>query len=131
METKKDTINRIFNLARMQGLCKSQSEFAHLLGMNPSTISKALQGDEKYLTENLVKRINVWASQMLNKEPSQVQQPVQDTRPDIVIPAATMDLYTSMAKSIDRLTSLVERMQPGASAYTGIYGQKNPSLDRK
>ena len=34
-----------------------------------------------------------------------------------------MDLYTSMAKSIDRLTALVERLQPGASAFTSLGNQ--------
>ena len=111
MESEKDYVSRIFNLARMQGVCRTQGEFAQLLGMNHSTISKALQGDEKYLTANLVKRVKVWAAQVLTpgNAPSAT---VEDKRPDIIIPAATMDLYTAMAKSIDRLTALVDRLAP-------------------
>ena len=127
METKKDYINRIYNEARSRGLCHRQVEFAELLGMNQSTISKALQGDEKYLTDNLVKRIKTWEKQVLGTTSPVMQQ----EKPDIVIPAATMDLYTSMAKSIDRLTALVERMQPGASAFSGAYAPKNFPTDRK
>ena len=134
METKKDYLEKVFFEARMQGLCKTQKEFADLLGMNQSTVSNALKGDEKYLTNSIVRRVQAWERQVLNGSVSnkaQAQAPAQDNRPDIVIPAATMDLYTSMAKSIDRLTALVERLQPGASAYSGAYTQKNPLADRK
>ena len=119
METKKDYLERIFFEARKAGLCKTQKEFAALLGMNPSTISNALKGDEKYLTESILRRVQAWETQVLRRDsPGPSSAPVQDTRPDIVIPAATMDLYTAMAKSIDRLTALVERLQPGASAFS-------------
>ena len=130
METKKDYINLIFNKARMNGLCKTQGDFALLLGMNKATISKALQGDEKYLTDNFIKRVRAWESQILKDGPQPTPAPVEDTRPDIVIPAATMDLYTSMAKSIDRLSSMLERLSPGASAYApGVYTPKNYRTD--
>lgn len=125
MESKKDYINRIYNEARSRGLCFKQKEFADLLGMNQSTISNALKGDEKYLTDNFIKRVRAWESQALlsRQEPQPAPQP--EARPDIVIPAATMDLYTSMAKSIDRLTALVERMQPGTSAFAAVHAPKN------
>ena len=119
MESKKDYVNRLLNEARLQGLCKNKGEFAELLGMNPSTISHALKGEEKYLTDSILRRFRSWERQVLRKGEDQPAQPVpEDNRPDIVIPAATMDLYTSMAKSIDRLTALVERLQPGASSFT-------------
>lgn len=95
--------------------------------MNPSTISQALSGNDKYLTDSLIKRFQAWEKQVLGATSPVMQQ----EKPDIVIPAATMDLYTSMAKSIDRLTALVERMQPGASAFSGAYAPKNFPTDRK
>ena len=128
MESRKDYFVRIFNEARAIGLCKNQNEFAELLGMHPSTVSNALKGDEKYLTDSLMKRVASWERQVLK---SSKEAHEESERPDIVIPAATMDLYTSMAKSIDRLTALVERMQPGTSAYTGAYAPKNFSPERK
>lgn len=131
METQKDYINRIYNEARSHGICHTQGEFARLLGMNASTISKAMQGDEKYLTANLVKRIRAWSEQVFPGGAAASPQPEQ--KPDIVIPAATMDLYTSMAKSIDRLSAMVERLMPGASAFTGVSAgvQKNFRTDNK
>ena len=122
---------RIYNEARARGLCHKQKDFADLLGMNQSTISQALTGNERYLTDSLVKRIKAWEKQVLVvpiQAPTIQQEPA---RPDIVIPAATMELYTSMAKSIDRLSAMVERLMPGASAYSGAYAPKNFQTDRK
>lgn len=132
METKKEYLERIFYEARFKGLCRTQKDFSELVGMNPSTISNALKGDEKYLTDSIVRRIQSWERQVLKREPSQPQPSQEPARPDIVIPAATMDLYTSMAKSIDRLTALVERLQPGASAYTSLGSQapKNYRIEK-
>ena len=132
METDVEIVNRIFNEARNRGLCRTQKQFAALLGMDQSTISNALQGKEKYLTRNLVKRFQIWESQVLN--PSGQLKAAATTRPDpkpdIVIPAATMELYTSMAKSIDRLSEMVERLMPGASAYVPGGFQKNYRADK-
>ena len=125
MNEKQDYIASVYDEARARGLCHNQKEFAELLMLNPSTISSAINGMERALTDRLVKRVRIWAEANLK------EQPKREARPDIVIPAATMDLYTSMAKSIDRLTALVERLQPGASAYSGAYTQKNPLTDRK
>ena len=127
METKKDYINRLLNEARMRGLCKTQKDFAALVGMDQSTISNALKGNEKYLSDSIIRRLESWERQVLGA--STTPQPEQ--KPDIVIPAATAELYTAMAKSIDRLTALVERLQPGATAFQGaVYpGQKNYRID--
>lgn len=122
MDNKKDYIKSLYDEARSRGLCFTQKEFAALLGINQSTLSSVLKGDEKYLTDNLIRRIKAWERQVLQREPA-AQAQAQPARPDIVIPAATMDLYTSMAKSIDRLTALVERLQPGASAFTSLGNQ--------
>ena len=131
MEDEKEKIeylNRVFNLARVRGLCRTQAEFAELIGINPSTISGALKGG-RYLTGNLIRRIKIWSQQAgLEDE----EKPAEVKRPPIQIPAETMEMYTAMAKSIDRLTALVERMQPGGSAYTGaLYSPKNFQADGK
>ena len=127
METKKDYINRLLNEARMRGLCKTQKDFAALVGMDQSTISNALKGNEKYLTDSIIRRLESWERQVLGASTT----PQPEPKPDIVIPAATAELYTAMAKSIDRLTALVERLQPGATAFQGtVYpGQKNYRID--
>lgn len=124
-DEKKDYIKRVYAAAMSAGLCHTMKEFAALLGINRAGLSSAVNGNEKALTESLVSKVRSWA--VINGlEPGQAPvQKQEPARPDIVIPAATMDLYTSMAKSIDRLTLLVERLQPGASATAYIPGQKN------
>ena len=130
MNENLETLERIFAQARLSGKCKTQKEFAELIGVHPSTMSLAMKGEPKYLTPKLLRMVTQWARlEGIDGEPAPA--PKQEARPDIVIPAATIDLYTSMAKSIDRLTLLVERLQPGASAFSGAYGQKNYLTDGK
>lgn len=128
-EEKKDYLTRIYYAARARGICHNQKEFAEAMGVNQSTISQALAGNEKYLTDRLIRNVKRWVewSGVLTLETKEPEK-----KPDIVIPHETMELYTAMAKSIDRLTSLVERLQPGASAFSGVPGfaPKNSRLEK-
>ena len=63
METKRDYLNRIFRTATLRGMCKSQREFASLLGVNEKAFSSALNGNEKYLTDNLVTKVRIFAKE--------------------------------------------------------------------
>lgn len=47
-----------YNSLRGKGLVHTQKDFANLIGVNPVTLSKALNGDEKYLTANLIAKID-------------------------------------------------------------------------
>lgn len=60
MEKRLDYINEAYARAKGRGLCHSRRDFAALLGMNEATLSRAFSGDEKYLTESLIKRIKEW-----------------------------------------------------------------------
>ncbi len=60
MKEKIDYLNEAYARAREKGLCHSRRGFAELLGMNEATLSRAFAGDEKYLTENFIKRIEEW-----------------------------------------------------------------------
>ena len=66
MKEKIDYINEAYARAREKGLCHSRRGFAELLGMNEATLSRAFSGDEKYLTESFIKRIQDWE----NTEPT-------------------------------------------------------------
>ena len=50
-------INQVFELARAEKLVKTRADFADLLGINRSSLSAAMNGNEKYLTESLEKRV--------------------------------------------------------------------------
>lgn len=121
METKKDYVNRIFREAMVRGLCSKQKEFAALLGMDPSTVSNALKGNEKYLTDSIVRRVRAWEEQVLGKKTE--DKPEAPAQPDIVIPAATATLYNNMSETIRIQAEIIARLQGSATAPT--YTQKN------
>lgn len=130
MEDKKDYIIRIYNEARLRGLCHTQGEFAQLLGMNQSTISNALKGDEKYLTDNFIRRVKAWAGQVLTEGRKEAATPAP--APDIVIPAATATLYNNMSETIRLQAEIIARLQGGvaASVPAGVYAPKNYRIEK-
>lgn len=131
MVQKKEIANRIFLRARLMGKCKTQKEFCELLGLNQSTVSKALQGDERYLTDNLLRRLQLWEEQVLGKEETQPKEQAQPTRPDIVIPAETADLYNNMSETIRIQAEVIARLQAGLGAAVAAGAPKNFYLDPK
>lgn len=124
MESKKDYINRIYNLARLRGLCKTQGEFAQQIGLNQGSMSKALKGDPHFTTDSLIRRIQVWAAlaglEQLGAVPE--KEPEKPKRPDIVIPAETADLYNNMSQTIRIQAELIARMQGVSVGSLGVLG---------
>ena len=53
---KKERLTYIFEQARAAGMAKTQGDFATLLGINRAALSAAMNGNERYLTDNLVKK---------------------------------------------------------------------------
>jgi phage repressor protein C with HTH and peptisase S24 domain len=53
---KQETLNRIFEQVRGAGMARTQKDFALLLGVNRNVLSAALNGDEKDITDRLVKK---------------------------------------------------------------------------
>ena len=104
MEDNLKKITEIFNEARSRGLCHNQKEFAALLDVSPSTVSSAMNGSKKALTHRLITKIERWAQRNFNDAQKAPK------KPDVLIPGETVELYTAMAKSIDRLSALVEQL---------------------
>ena len=50
-------INQVFELARTAKMVKTRAEFADPLEINRSSLSAAMNGNEKYLTDSLVNKI--------------------------------------------------------------------------
>lgn len=46
-----------FNILRSEGVVKTQKDLASILGMNESSISRAMKEDERYLTDSLVEQV--------------------------------------------------------------------------
>ena len=109
-EKEQDFIQKIYNMARVRGYCTRQKEFAQVLAVNETTLSQAMNGKGKYLTRNLMNRVRAWALEVglidRNNEPIEPGQP----QGGVFIPQETAELYTSMAKSIERLSAIVDRL---------------------
>lgn len=128
METNLEYINRIFNEARVFGLCRKQKEFAELVGLDESTLSSALNGRERYLTPNLMKRVKTWEKQVL--EPKRTPKEEKAPQPDIIIPAATAALYNNMSETIRIQAEIIARLQGGAARFpVDGYAPKNTRTD--
>lgn len=51
---EENIIQKAYRLAQTAGLCRTYAEFAELIGVNPTTISRAKDGDPRYMTNSLV-----------------------------------------------------------------------------
>ena len=91
-----EIIKDAFNRLRFSGLAKSQREFAKLLDVNEATISKALKGDEGYLSDIMMSRINALMIEKFGEVPDwDALPPVQEKEMDVpkgllVIPTEAM-----------------------------------------
>ncbi len=57
---KKERLNMIFDQVRIAKLGKTQKDFADLLGINRNVLSAAMNGDEKYLTDRMMKKVEAF-----------------------------------------------------------------------
>ena len=79
---KINLLNKAFRTLQSQGKVRTQGDFARLLGISQNSISAAKNGDERYLTDNLVERIQAIMEQ---------SSPVTDTTETVpVLPTEAM-----------------------------------------
>lgn len=55
---KVEALKEVFENLRFRGIIKSQKEFAKLIGTSENSLSRALKGDEAYLTESLLSKVD-------------------------------------------------------------------------
>ena len=77
MAQKLQELSSYFEMAREAGLCVNQKEFASLVGVAESTMSMAMNGLERALTESLIGKVRVALIRM-NVIPSPAQSSVFD-----------------------------------------------------
>lgn len=86
-----EIINEAFKRLRFSGIAKSQREFAKLLDVNEATISKALKGEDGYLSDIMMSRINALMIEKFGDVPTWDDAPVQGTEQGLlVIPTEAM-----------------------------------------
>lgn len=123
-QEKLDTLQDVFRRAQGAGICRTQKEFAELIGVTHTTISSAMNGSEKHLTDSLIGRVRSWELNNLDGEKQRTPE-----RPPIIIPAETQDMYNNMARAIADLTDILRHA--GISVSTPASSQKNYLRDGK
>jgi len=120
---RKIELKNLYNQARLAGLCHTQKEFARLLNMNEISMSMAMNGDERYLTDSLFAKIErLFADNNI--------QTVNDNHGTVINQqknfgngdAPSAEIYKALIeemresriekdKQIDRLLTIIENMQ--------------------
>ena len=89
-----EIVKQAFKRLRFSGIAKSQREFAKLLDVNEATISKALKGDEGYLSDIMMSRINALMKEKFGDVPNWDEPPDEKVRETtkglLVIPTEAM-----------------------------------------
>lgn len=127
MKEKQEYLRRVFFLAEGAELCKTQKQFAELLEVDRTGLSSAMNGNEKYLTDSLIRKVRSWAREN-NLEGDAPQKP---KAPDIVIPAATVKMYENLTETIRLQAEMLARMGAGAGTTPGYTSPKNFRIETK
>ena len=64
---KKETLNFLYEQIRNAGFCKTQRDFAALLGINEKGFSAAMNGNVKYLTDSLINKVSKFYEENVEK----------------------------------------------------------------
>lgn len=118
LDERRHYLERVFQLARIDKLVKNQKDFALQLGIAPATLSLALKGDERYLTDNLEIKVRYYAIQnnleegvreMESKAKTQAAKNQQGS--GVFIPEETRAMFDNMAETIRIQAQLLAQFQ--------------------
>lgn len=70
----KEFINQVFERARSAKLVKTQGDFADILEINRSSLSAAMNGNEKYLTDSLYKKVRKFQETNFSEDGNIIQK---------------------------------------------------------
>lgn len=65
---KRERIKEIFRHLKSIGRVHTQSDFAKAIGSTPATVSNMLSGEERYLTDNLFRKIGYYFGDVFNRD---------------------------------------------------------------
>ncbi len=71
---KQEKLVYIFEQARAAGFAKTQKDFAALLDINRAVLSAALNGNDSYLTDNLMRKVEKFYSDNFDDDGSKAQK---------------------------------------------------------
>ena len=125
MESKKDYVFRIYRLALGAGLCENKKDFADLLEMSRGSVSSAMNGSERHLTEKFMQRVRLFAQTHGLEEDKPAAQPMPAPQ-EHSTPGDWKDrTIESQQRTIERLTQLLDQARGGVLTYTPAYTPKN------
>lgn len=125
---KQKRLLQVYEYLRTKGLTRSQRELSETMQVSESTVSKALKGQDAYLTDKLLKRLNKsfgylfnedWllygVGDMLNSTPLQVNQSnihgdnnVNTSLVDEL--AKAHDIASKAQEHVDKLLSIIDKL---------------------
>lgn len=129
MNTKQDLLKALYRKAVGAGLCKTQKEWAEMIGIHKSGLSAAMNGDEKFLTDSLMRKVTLWAEAhgLGADAPAPQPAPVQPQH-GIFIPDETLALYTNLSEAVRNLSAILRQMNVPLPQDVAA---KNPFLTNK
>lgn len=133
MEDKKEYLNRIYHQAVIAGLCSNKKEFAEIMEVNKSGLSSAMNGNEKNLTDRLVRKVRKFAvahglEDGAGTKPAPAQeQPAAPTQGrGFYVPEEFRQTMENMSETIRIQAQLLAQQMQGAAFMGGaIYTPKN------
>lgn len=119
MDEKQEYIQNILRLAKAQGLCKTQKEFARLVGIDPAGLSMAINGHERFLTNSLVGKVRAFSMEHGLETGTPAPKPG-----GVYLPPETLELFNNLSETLRLQAELLSRQ-------TSVLSPKNTSLENK
>lgn len=119
MDERQDYIIKIIGLAKARGLCKTQKEFAQLLGIDPTGLSLAVNGNPRGLTNSLVGKIRAFSMEHGLETGTPAPKPG-----GVYLPPETLELFNNLSETLRLQAELLARQ-------TSVLAPKNTSLENK
>lgn len=106
-EKKQKLISDSYHMLKAKGLVNTQAEFAQMLGISRTSLSMAKSGRDGYLTESLINRLEAKMKELVGEVPTDEEKVAEK---GVFVPKETIEMYTAMARSIERLTGIVDTL---------------------
>ena len=94
---KHDIIKEVFETLRFKGVIKSQKEFAKLIGTSENSLSRAMKGDEAYLTDKLMSKVEAAMKYYESPTKEEIEQEMVLVIPTGARAGTLADFTTSIA----------------------------------
>lgn len=92
-----EQVRHAYESLRTMGIVRTQGDFAKLIGINPTNLSKVLNGNEAYLTENFLSKVRSAAEYYLT---SPTQQEIEQEMVLVIPTGARAGTLAEFADSI-------------------------------